>query len=204
MGSVDVFSKSGTKVGSVELPAAFLSPVNEALIHQAVVSQLAGRRTGTHATKKRGAVAGGGRKPWKQKGTGRARQGSTRSPQWKGGGVVFGPQPRSHEIPFPKRMRRAALLGALSAKVPTLKVVDALGVEAPKTKVISSMCGALGAGKRVLVVAPVVGSALVKSAANIPGLEVLRADSLNVVDLVNADTIIMEQAALATIQEVYG
>ena len=204
MGSVDVFSKSGTKVGSVELPAAFLSPVNEALIHQAVVSQLAGRRTGTHATKKRGAVSGGGRKPWKQKGTGRARQGSTRSPQWKGGGVVFGPQPRSHEIPFPKRMRRAALLGALSAKVPTLKVVDALGVEAPKTKVISSMCGALGAGKRVLVVAPVVGSALVKSAANIPGLEVLRADSLNVVDLVNADTIIMEQAALATIQEVYG
>ena len=98
----------------------------------------------------------------------------------------------------------SALLGALSAKVPTLKVVDALGVEAPKTKVISSMCGALGAGKRVLVVAPVVGSALVKSAANIPGLEVLRADSLNVVDLVNADTIIMEQAALATIQEVYG
>jgi large subunit ribosomal protein L4 len=124
MPTVDVFSKAGAKVGTVELPAAFSSPVNEALIHQAVVSQLAGRRTGTHASKKRGAVAGGGRKPWKQKGTGRARQGSTRSPQWKGGGVVFGPQVRSHEIPFPKRMRRAALLGALAAKVETLKIID--------------------------------------------------------------------------------
>ena len=176
----------------------------EALIHQAVVSQLAGRRTGTHASKKRGAVAGGGRKPWKQKGTGRARQGSTRSPHWKGGGVVFGPQVRSHETPMPKRMRRAALLGALAAKVETLKVVDELGIEAPKTQVISKMCVALSAGKRVLVVAPTVGGALVKSAANIPHLSVLRADSLNLVDLVNADTIIVEQAALATIQEVYG
>jgi large subunit ribosomal protein L4 len=186
------------------LPAAFSSPVNEALIHQAVVSQLAGRRTGTHATKKRGAVAGGGRKPWKQKGTGRARQGSTRSPQWKGGGVVFGPQVRSHEIPFPKRMRRAALLGALAAKVETLKIIDMLGIETPKTQVIAGMCTALKAGKHVLVVSPVVGTALVKSAANIPHLSVLRADSLNVVDLVNADTIIVEQAALAEIQEVYG
>ena len=128
MATVDVYSNTGAKVGSVELPAAFSSPVNDALIHQAVVSQLAGRRTGTHASKKRGAVAGGGRKPWRQKGTGRARQGSTRSPQWKGGGVVFGPQVRSHEVPLPKRMRRAALLGALSSKVDTLKVVDALGV----------------------------------------------------------------------------
>jgi large subunit ribosomal protein L4 len=204
MASVDVFSKAGAKVGSVELPAAFSSPVNEALIHQAVVSQLAGRRLGTHATQKRGAVAGGGRKPWRQKGTGRARQGSTRSPQWKGGGVVFGPQVRSHDIPFPKRMRRAALLGALTAKVETLKVVDLLGVEVPKTQVIASMCAALKAGKRVLVVAPTVSSALVKSAANIRDLSVLRADSLNVVDLINADTIIMEQGSLATIQEVYG
>jgi large subunit ribosomal protein L4 len=204
MATVDVFSNKGAKVGSVELPAAFSSPVNEALIHQAVISQLAGRRTGTHASKKRGAVAGGGRKPWRQKGTGRARQGSTRSPQWKGGGVVFGPQVRSHEVPFPKRMRRAALLGALAAKVETLKVVDAIGVETPKTKVIAGMCLALKAGKRVLVVAPTVDSSLVKSTANIPNLSVLRADSLNVVDLVNADTIIMEQGSLATIQEVYG
>ena len=204
MATVDVYSNTGAKVGSVELPAAFSSPVNDALIHQAVVSQLAGRRTGTHASKKRGAVAGGGRKPWRQKGTGRARQGSTRSPQWKGGGVVFGPQVRSHEVPLPKRMRRAALLGALSSKVETLKVVDALGVKAPKTKVIAGMCHALNAGRRVLVVAPTVDGSLVKSAANIPHLSVLRADSLNVVDLVNADTIIMEQASLATIQEVYG
>ncbi|MEY4388801.1 MAG: ribosomal protein l4 [Chloroflexota bacterium] len=204
MATVDVFSKAGAKVGSVELPPAFSSPVNESLIHQAVISQLAGRRTGTHASKKRGAVAGGGRKPWRQKGTGRARQGSTRSPQWKGGGVVFGPQVRSHEIPFPKRMRRAALLGALSAKVETLKVVDAIGIEVPKTKAIAGMCTALKAGRRVLVVAPVVDSALVKSVANIPNVSALRADSLNVVDLVNADTIIVEQAALATIQEVYG
>jgi len=204
MATVDVYSNTGAKVGSVELPAAFSSPVNDALIHQAVVSQLAGRRTGTHASKKRGAVAGGGRKPWRQKGTGRARQGSTRSPQWKGGGVVFGPQVRSHEVPLPKRMRRAALLGALSSKVDTLKVVDALGVQAPKTKVIAGMCHALNAGRRVLVVAPTVDGSLVKSAANIPHLSVLRADSLNVVDLVNADTIIMEQASLATIQEVYG
>ena len=204
MPSVDVFSKAGAKVGSVELPAVFSSPVNEALMHQAVVSQLAGRRTGTHASKKRDDVAGGGRKPWKQKGTGRARQGSTRSPQWKGGGVVFGPQVRSHETPMPKRMRRAALLGALAAKVETLKVVDVLGIEAPKTQIITKMCVALSAGKRVLVVAPTVDSALVKSAANIPYLMVLRADSLNLVDLINADTIIVEQSALATIQEVYG
>jgi len=204
MPTLDVFSKAGAKVGTVELPAAFSSPVNEALIHQAVVSQLAGRRTGTHASQKRGAVAGGGRKPWKQKGTGRARQGSTRSPQWKGGGVVFGPQVRSHEIPFPKRMRRAALLGALAAKVETLKIIDVLGIETPKTRVIAGMCTALKAGKHVLVVSPTVGTALVKSAANIPHLSVLRADSLNVVDLVNADTIIVEQAALAEIQEVYG
>jgi len=128
MPSVDVFSKAGAKVGSVELPAVFSSPVNQALMHQAAVSQLAGRRTGTHATKKRDDVAGGGRKPWKQKGTGRARQGSTRSPQWKGGGVVFGPQVRSHETPMPKRMCRAALFGALSAKVDTLKVVDEFGM----------------------------------------------------------------------------
>ena len=189
MPSVDVFSKAGAKVGSVELPAVFSSPVNQALMHQAAVSQLAGRRTGTHATKK---------------GTGRARQGSTRSPQWKGGGVVFGPQVRSHETPMPKRMRRAALLGALSAKVDTLKVVDEFGMQTPKTQVISKMCLALSAGKRVLVVAPTVDSALVKSAANIPLLAVLRADSLNLVDLMNADTIIVEKAALATIQEVYG
>ena len=152
--------------------------INKQLLHDAVVMYQTNARQGTAKTKTRGEVRGSTHKTRRQKGLGTSRQGGIRSPLHKGGGVVFGPQPRSHEIPFPKRMRRAELLGALSAKVPTLKVVDLLGVEAPKTKIIASMCGALGAGRRVLVVAPVVGSALVKSAANIPGLEVLRVRGL--------------------------
>src|SRR3954447_10903633 len=207
MPSTTLFSKSGAELGTVDLPETlFAAPVNEAVMHQAVTAQLAGRRTGTHDTKTRGEVRGGGAKPYRQKGTGRARQGSRSAPHYAGGGVVFGPHPRSYEQRLPKRMKRLALLGALTSKFDdgALRVVDDLGFDAPKTRDLVGCLDALKAGGRVLVVATGTEANLQLSARNLPGVVVIRADSLNIVDVLNADTLLITQPSLSTIAEVYA
>ena len=212
MPQTTLYDRTGATVGSVELAEAlFAAPVNEAVLHQAVVAQLAGRRIGTHDTKTRGEVRGGGKKPYRQKGTGRARQGSRVAPHYKGGGVVFGPHPRSYDQKLPKKMRRLALRSALSAKFTddAIKVVQAFDMASePKTKAFVGVLEALGAGdgheRRVLVVAPAKDEPLLRSAQNLPSVTVILADSPNVVDLLNADAVLIEQPALARIEEVYA
>jgi large subunit ribosomal protein L4 len=201
-----LYDKAGKNLGDVELNAElFDAPVNIAVLHQVVTAQLAGRRTGTSDTKTRGEVRGGGRKPYKQKGTGRARQGSRTAPHYRGGGAVFGPHPRSYEQRLPRKMRRLALRGALTAKLgdEAIRIVDAFGLEGFKTRDIAGILLALNATGRVLVVAPAADEQLRVSARNLPTVEVILADSLNVVDLVNADTVVIEQPALARMEEVY-
>jgi large subunit ribosomal protein L4 len=171
-----------------------------------VTAQLAGRRTGTHDTKTRGEVAGGGRKPYRQKGTGRARQGSRRAPHFAGGGVVFGPHPRSYEQRLPRKMKRLALRGALTAKFgdDAIKIIDGFGLQAIKTRELVAVLAAVQANGRVLVVAPGRDERLDLSARNLPTVDVILADSLNVVDLLRADTVLIEQPALARMEEVYA
>ena len=212
MPQTTLYDRSGAAVGSVELnDSLFAAPVNEAVLHQAVVAQLAGRRLGTSNTLTRGEVRGGGKKPYRQKGTGRARQGHRTAPHFRGGGVVFGPHPRSYVQRLPKKMRRIALLSALTAKFgdDAIRVVDHFGMDAePRTKIFAGVLAALGAGdghgKRVLVVAPAKDELLLRSAANLPSVIVILADSLNVVDLLNADAVLIEQPALARMEEVYA
>ncbi len=211
MPTTTLYDRTGKEIGSVELPdVLFAAPVNEAVIHQVVTAQLAGRRLGTHDTKTRGEVRGGGRKPWRQKGTGRARQGSRRAPHWAGGGTVFGPHPRSYEQRLPRKMKRLALRGALTAKLneAAVRVVDDLGPEEIRTRDLVGSLEALGAGdgkeRRVLVVAPARDPVLELSARNLPKVEVLLADSLNVVDLLKADLVLIEQAAIGRMAEVYA
>jgi large subunit ribosomal protein L4 len=213
MPQTTLYDRAGKTVGNVDLDEElFAAPVNEAVLHQAVVAQLAGRRTGTHDTKTRGEVRGGGKKPYRQKGTGRARQGSRVAPHYAGGGVVFGPHPRSYEQRLNKRMRRVALRSALSAKLAddAIKVVaEFLDAKAePKTKTFAGTLTALGAGdghaRKVLVVSPDGGESLLRSTANLPKVTVLRADSLNVVDILDADTVLIEQPALERISAVYA
>src|SRR5512146_2447951 len=212
MPQTTLFDRTGANVGSVDLAETlFAAPINEAVLHQAVVAQLAGRRLGTSNPRTRGEVRGGGKKPYRQKGTGRARQGSRTAPHYKGGGVVFGPHPRSYDQKLPKKMRRLALRSALSAKFidDAIRVVDAFGMaDEPKTKAFVGVLEALGAGdghgRRVLVVAPAKDEPLLRSAANLPSVTIILADSLNVVDLLNADAVLIEQPALARIEEVYA
>jgi large subunit ribosomal protein L4 len=207
MPSTTLFSKDGKDLGTVELPETlFAAPINEALIHQAVTAQLAGRRTGTHDTKTRGEVRGGGAKPYRQKGTGRARQGSRSAPHYAGGGVVFGPHPRSYEQKMPKRMKRLALQGALTAKFGdgAVKVVDALEMDAIKTRELVGYLSALEINGKVTVIAPDGDEMLLRSARNLPKVSVLRADSLNVVDVINADTLLILQPSLDKMAEVYA
>jgi large subunit ribosomal protein L4 len=207
MPSTTLFSKQGKELGTVELPELlFNAEINEALIYQAATAQLAGRRTGTADTKTRGEVAGGGAKPYRQKGTGRARQGSRRAPHYAGGGVVFGPHPRSYEQRLPKRMKRAALHGVLTAKYGdgAIRVVDELGLDAPKTRDLAGFLTALNASGRVLVVATGGDPNLELSARNLPQVDVIRADSLNVVDVLNADTLLITQPSLDTMAEIYA
>ena len=207
MAQTTLYDRTGKSLGNVELAdALFAAPVNAAVLHQVVTAQLAGRRTGTHDTKTRGEVAGGGHKPYRQKGTGRARQGSRTAPHYKGGGAVFGPHPRSYEQRLPRKMKRLALRGALTAKLgdEAIKVIDAFGLEAIKTKDLAGVLGALEAHGRVLVVAPGRDEKLELSARNLPTVDVLLADSLNVVDLLKADVILIEQPALARMEEVYA
>ncbi|MBA3876098.1 MAG: 50S ribosomal protein L4 [Anaerolinea sp.] len=206
MPQTTLYDRTGASVGSVELnDELFAAPVNVAVLHQVVTAQLAGRRAGTHDTKTRGEVRGGGRKPYRQKGTGRARQGSRTAPHYRGGGAVFGPHPRSYEQRLPKKMRRLALRGALTAKLgdEAIRIVDAFALERIRTKDFAGILAALNATGRVLVVAPTSDEQLKLSARNLPTVDVILADSLNVVDLIKADTVVIEQPALARMEEVY-
>jgi large subunit ribosomal protein L4 len=202
-----LYRKSGDEAGTIELPdGLFAAPVNTAVMHQVVIAQLAARHLGTHSTKTRGEVAGGGRKPFRQKGTGRARQGSTRAPHMEGGGVVFGPHPRSYEQKVPRRMKRLALRGALTAKFTdgALRVVEDLAMEEIKTRELVGYLENLRAAGRVLVIAAERDDRLERSAGNLPRVEIILADSLNTVDVLNADTLLITVPALATMTEVYA
>ncbi len=206
MAQTTLYDKTGASVGSVELSdELFAAPVNVAVLHQVVTAQLAGRRMGTHDTKTRGEVRGGGKKPYRQKGTGRARQGTKSAPHYRGGGTVFGPHPRSYEQRLPKKMRRLALRGALTAKLgdEAIRIVDTFALERIKTHDFAGILTALNATGRILIVAPASDEQLRLSARNLPTVEVILADSLNVVDLIKADTVVIEQPALARMEEVY-
>ena len=207
MATTTLYVKTGATAGTVELPdGLFAAPVNTAVMHQVVIAQLAGRHLGTHDTKTRGEVRGGGKKPYRQKGTGRARQGSIRAPHYEGGGVVFGPHPRSYEQKVPKRMKRLALRGALSAKFAdaAVMVVQDLAMDEIKTRELVGYLANLKAGGRVLIVAPSRDEKLERSAANLPRVEIILADSLNTVDVLKADTLLITEPALATMAEVYA
>lgn len=207
MATTTLYRKTGAEAGTIELPdGLFAAPVNTAVMHQVVTAQLAGRHLGTHDTKTRGEVAGGGRKPYKQKGTGRARQGSIRAPHYEGGGIVFGPHPRSYEQKVPRRMKRLALRGALSAKFAdgAVKVVEDLAMDEMKTRELVGYLANLGAAGRVLVVAPARDEKLERSASNLPRVEIILADSLNTVDVLSADTLLIVMPALETMTEVYA
>jgi len=207
MPQTTLYDRTGKDVGSVELSdVLFAAPVNTAVLHQVVTAQLAGRRTGTADTKTRGEIRGGGRKPYRQKGTGRARQGTVTAPHYRGGGVVFGPHPRSYEQRLPRKMKRLALRGALTAKFgdEAIKVIDTFGLDAIRTKELAAVLSALHATGRVLVVSPGRDQTLELSARNLPTVEIILADSLNVVDLLKADLVLIEQPALARMQEVYA
>jgi len=206
MATTTLFDRTGKDLGSVELnDGLFAAPINDAVLHQVVTAQLAGRRLGTHDTKTRGEVRGGGKKPYRQKGTGRARQGTPTAPHYRGGGAVFGPHPRSYEQRLPRKMRRLALRGALTAKLgdEAIRIIDTFGLDAIKTREVVGVLSALNATGRVLVVAPAGDERLRLSARNLPSVEVILADSLNVVDVLKADTLVIEQPALARMEEVY-
>jgi large subunit ribosomal protein L4 len=207
MPTTQLFDKSGAETGTIDLPdALFSAPINEAVLHQAVVAQLAARRTGTHATRTRGMVRGGGRKPYRQKGTGRARQGSRVAPHYAGGGVVFGPHPRSYAQRLPKRMKRLALVGALTSKFEggAIKVVTDLDLEAARTRALVGHLAALQVSGKVLLVEEGKNEHLELSARNLPGVVVIRSDSLNVVDVLDADAIVIAAPAIPTMSEVYA
>jgi large subunit ribosomal protein L4 len=208
MPQTTLYDRAGKDLGSIELSdELFAAPVNAAVLHQVVTAQLAGRRIGTHDTRTRGEIRGGGKKPYRQKGTGRARQGTRTAPHYRGGGAVFGPHPRSYEQRLPRKMKRLALRGALTAKYgdEAIKVIDSFGLEQIRTKDLVGVLGALEAAQgRVLVIAPARDQTLELSARNLPKVEVILADSLNVVDLLNADVVLIEQPALARMEAVYA
>ena len=205
MPKVTLYNQSGSQVGDVELnDSVFGIEPNEHVLHDAVVMQQASRRQGTHAVKNRSAVAGGGRKPWRQKGTGRARQGSIRSPQWVGGGVVFGPTPRSYSYKLPKKVRRLALKSALSSKVieNSLIVLESLAFDAPKTKEAVKVLKALDVNEKVLIVTAENDDVVAKSASNLPNAKVLSVSGINVLDLLTHDKLIMTKDAAEKAGEV--
>ncbi|MBA2557671.1 MAG: 50S ribosomal protein L4 [Chloroflexi bacterium] len=207
MPTATLYTKTGGDAGTVEVPESlFAAPVNQAVLHQAVTAQLAGRRIGTHDTKTRGEVRGGGAKPYRQKGTGRARQGSRRAPHYAGGGVVFGPHPRDYSQRLPRRMKRLALRGALSAKFSdgAVKFIEDLGMDAIRTSELLGYLEALQATGKVLLVAPGRDERLELSARNVRHVSVILADSLNVVDVLDADVLLITRPALTTMSEVYA
>ena len=207
MAKFDVVDKNGKKVSTVELSdAVFGITPNEKAVHEAVVNFLANQRQGTQSTKIRMEVSGGGKKPWRQKDTGHARQGSTRAPQWTHGGVALGPKPRDYSYRINKKVKRLAVLSALSDKAANgnMIVVDSLAAEEYKTKAVVAMLAAVGAGKKNLVVNDAVDAKLVKSAANIPGVVTTTAGSVNTYDVVNADKLIISVDAAKKLEEVLG
>jgi len=206
MANVSVFNLEGNEVGTLELnDAVFGVEVNEHLVHMAVVAQLANKRQGTQKAKTRSEVRGGGRKPWRQKGTGHARQGSTRSPQWTGGGVVFAPVPRDYSFKLNKKEKRAALKSALTSRVVENKfvVVDELKLDEIKTKKFVEVLKNLNVEK-ALVVLNDMDEKVIASAANIPTVKTTQTNELNVFDVLKYDTVVVTKAAVATIEEVYA
>ena len=207
MPQVTVFDMTGKSVGEMTLSdAIFGIEPNTSVMHAAVVNYLANQRQGTQSTLTRSEVSGGGRKPWKQKGTGRARQGSTRAPQWTHGGIALGPKPRDYSYELPKRVKRLALKSAFSAKVAgnDMIVVDNIAVDSFKTKTVVEMLSNLGADKKALIVMPEVDTKLIKSAANIPGVKTALVNTINVYDILNCDKFIVAKSALEKIEEVYA
>ncbi|WP_100486448.1 50S ribosomal protein L4 [Sporolactobacillus pectinivorans] len=207
MPKLTVFDQKGAQVGDVELSdSVFGIKPNEHVLYQAIVMQQASQRQGTHAVKNRSAVRGGGRKPWKQKGTGRARQGSIRSPQWVGGGTVFGPTPRSYAYKLPKKVRKLAIRSALSGKVgeSDLIVLDSLKFDAPKTKEFVSVLKNLSVTEKALVVTNDFDDTVVLSSRNIPGVKVLTATQVNVLDVVAYNKLIVTKEAAEKLGEVLG
>ncbi|WP_066640506.1 50S ribosomal protein L4 [Desulfolucanica intricata] len=205
MPTVALYNISGEQVGEIDLKdEVFGVPVNESVLHDAVVMQLAGRRQGTHDTKTRAEVSGGGRKPWRQKGTGRARHGSIRSPIWRGGGIVFGPHPRNYKYKLPKKVRRLALKSALSSKVTggNIMVLDQLSLEQPKTKEMVKILNNLKVNEKALLVTAEKDLNVIKSARNIPGIKPLGAAGINVYDLLNHTTLVITKDAVSKVEEV--
>ena len=197
----------GEEVGSIELlDTIFAADVNEAVLHAATRAYLMNQRQGTQSTLTRTEVSGGGKKPWRQKGTGRARQGSTRSPQWTHGGIAFGPKPRSYRTGMNKKTKRVALYSALSAKLAAgdLIVVDNITTETYSTKTMVNMLNAIGATKKALVVLPEVDAKVIKSCDNIEGVVTALYNTINVYDILNADKFVVTEAAVKMLQEVYA
>ena len=198
---------AGKKVGEIALSEkVFGADVNEAVLHTAVRAFLMNQRQGTQSTLTRSEVSGGGRKPWKQKGTGHARQGSTRSPQWTHGGIALGPKPRSYRVTLNKGLKRAAMFSALSSKVEdgSMVVIDAITATEYKTKAMVAMLAAVGAAKKTLVVLPEVNECVIKSCDNIEGVKTTQWNTINVYDILNCDTLIVAKDAVAKIEEVYA
>ncbi len=203
MSQARVFDGAGKETGTVELSdEIFNAPVHEAALHQALLRQLANARQGTHQTKTRGEVSGGGKKPWKQKGTGRARQGSTRAPQWRHGGTVFGPHPRGYEQKMPRKQRRLALRAALALKSQgeQLRVLEGLALEAPRTGQMADLFVELGSGAKTLFVLPAHDLVVEKSTRNLPWVRTILAQNLNVFDVLEADMVVLTREALTQVE----
>lgn len=204
MPTVGLFNKEGQKVGDVQLAeTVFSANISEAAVHQVVVALLANKRQGTQSAKTRAEVSGGGIKPWRQKGTGRARQGSIRAPQWIKGGVVFAPKPRDYRMSIPKSMRKVAMTSALTSKVADMVVLEDLTFEAPKTKEAVKMLNAFEA-KKTLIITAEVNENVYKSARNIEGVTVMPVNNINVYDLLNCKTLMITKEAVNKIEEVYA
>ena len=207
MANVKVYNMAGKAVGEITLSdVIFGAEVNGAVLHAAVRAYLMNQRQGTQSTLTRSEVSGGGKKPWRQKGTGRARQGSTRSPQWTHGGIALGPKPRDYRLSMNKKTKKVALYSALSAKVAggDLIVVDTIATENYSTKTMAAMLHALGADKKALVVLPEIDAKVIKSFANIPGVVTTQFNTVNVYDVLNADKFIIAKDAVAKLEEVYA
>lgn len=205
MPKVTLYSQDGSQVGEIELnESVFGLEPNKSLLFEAIVMQRASLRQGTHKTKIRSEVRGGGRKPWRQKGTGRARQGSIRSPQWRGGGTVFGPTPRSYSFNMPKKQRRLAIKSALSTKVvdENILVLDSLVFDVPKTKEFVNTLKGLSVDSKALIITADLDENVALSARNIPGVTVITATGVNVLDVVSHDKLIMTKAAVEKVEEV--
>lgn len=207
MPKIALLNMQGASAGEMELSeAVFGQAMNEPVVHQVIVAQLANKRQGTQSTLTRSEVAGGGIKPWRQKGTGRARQGSTRSPQWRHGGVVFAPKPRDYTLSVNKKVRRLAMKCALSNKVSegTLLALDALELSQAKTREMAKVLENIKAAKKVVLVLSDKNETIERAARNIPGVKLLFVNTLNVLDLMNADQLVADKATLTKIEEVYA